>query len=110
MKFALVVAIAVSLLMALFAVQNAQQTQVTFLGKYFDGPLVIVLLLSFAAGAVATFLAMIPGSLRKSIDISKLKSSLAERSAKLELLEKQSANKEALQKKEIEHDNIHQKS
>jgi uncharacterized integral membrane protein len=88
MKFALIAAIAVSLVMAFFAVQNSQHAQVTFLGWYFDGPLVIILLLTFGSGVVATFLAMLPGSLRKSIEIKKLKSSLKERASKIEVLEK----------------------
>lgn len=46
MKFALIAAIVVSAVMAYFAVENSQQTQVTFLGWYFDAPLVIILLLS----------------------------------------------------------------
>jgi uncharacterized integral membrane protein len=74
--------------MAFFAVQNSQHTVVTFLGWYFDGPLVIVLLLTFGVGVVTTFLAMFPGSLRKSMEISKLKS-------RLETLEKQRNVEEA---------------
>ncbi|PKN12373.1 MAG: hypothetical protein CVU69_07770 [Deltaproteobacteria bacterium HGW-Deltaproteobacteria-4] len=50
MKFALIAAIVVSAVMAYFAVENSQQTQVSFLGWYFDAPLVIILLLSFGAG------------------------------------------------------------
>jgi len=90
MKFALVVAIALSVVMAFFAVQNSQHAQVSFLGWYFDGPLIIVLLLSFAVGAVAAFLAFLPGSLKKSMEISKLKSSLLVCSRKVESLEKAS--------------------
>ncbi|MDA8414627.1 MAG: LapA family protein [Desulfobacteraceae bacterium] len=88
MKFALVAAIALSLVMTYFAVQNSQHTLVTFLGWYFDGPLVVVLLITFGAGVLATFLATLPGSLRKSIEISKLKSRLTECSTKLEECEK----------------------
>ncbi len=88
MKFALIAAIALSMVMAFFAVQNSQSGQVTFLGWYFNGPMVIILLLSFGAGVIATFLAMLPGSLRKSLEISKLKSSLSEQSAKVEKFEK----------------------
>lgn len=88
MKFALIVAIALSMVMAFFAVQNSQSGQVTFLGWYFNGPMVIILLLSFGAGVITTFLAMLPGSLRKSLEISKLKSSLSEQSAKVEKFER----------------------
>jgi len=95
MKFALIPAIALALLMAFFAVQNSQHTQVTFLRWYFEGSLVIVLLLSFGAGVVTMFLAMLPGSLRKSIEISKLKSRLAEFSSNNEALQKQLKAKES---------------
>jgi uncharacterized integral membrane protein len=89
MKFALLAAIFVSALMAYFAVENSQQTQVTFLGWYFDAPLVIILLISFGAGALATFLATLPGSFRKSMEISKLKARLTVDAAKIEELEKE---------------------
>ncbi|MBE0502896.1 MAG: LapA family protein [Desulfuromonadales bacterium] len=89
MKFALIAAIVVSALMAYFAVENSQQTQVTFLGWYFDAPLVIILLLSFGTGVIATFLAILPGSFRKSREISKLKAQLNVDAAKIEALEKE---------------------
>lgn len=101
MKFALIASIAVSALMAYFAVQNSQQTEVTFLGWYFNGPLVIILLMSFGAGVLATFLAVLPGSLRKSMEISKLKARLAENATKIAALEKEQQRKDA-QKKETD--------
>lgn len=88
MKFALIAAIALSVLMAFFAVQNSQPTQVTFMGWYFNESLVIILLLSFGAGVLATLLAMLPGSLRKSMEIARLKSQVLECSSKLHDLEK----------------------
>jgi uncharacterized integral membrane protein len=102
MRVSLVAAIILALLMAFFAVQNSQPTHVTFLGWYFDGPLVIVLLLTFAAGAITALLATLPGSLRKTIEISKLKSRVAEGSRKIESLENSTDNK--LQN--IEHKNV----
>lgn len=89
MKFALIAAIIVSAVMAYFAVENSQQTQVSFLGWYFDAPLVIILLLSFGAGVIATFLAILPGSFRKSREISKLKAQLKADTAKIAALEKE---------------------
>jgi uncharacterized integral membrane protein len=74
MKITLIAAIVLPLVMAFFAVQNSQQTQVTFFGWYFDGPLVVILLFTFGTGVITTVLAMLPGSLHKSIEISKLKS------------------------------------
>ena len=89
MKFALIAAIIVSAVMAYFAVENSQQTQVSFLGLYFDAPLVIILLLSFGAGVVATFLATLPGSFHKSMEISKLKAQLTVDASKIAALEKE---------------------
>jgi uncharacterized integral membrane protein len=91
MKFGLIAAIALSVVMAFFAVQNSQHTQVTFLGWSFDGPLVIILLLTFGTGVITTLLAMLPGSLRKSIEISKLNSRVAENLSKLEAIKNTTA-------------------
>jgi len=88
MKVALIAAFVIALVMAFFAVQNSQHTQVTFLGWYFDAPLVIILLLTFGTGAVTSFLAILPGSVRKSVEISKLKSKLTECSSKLDVFER----------------------
>lgn len=92
MKFALIAAIALSIVMAFFAVQNSQPAKVTFMGWYFDSPLVIILLLTYGVGAVSAFLAMLPGTLRKSIELSKLKSRLTECTAKVASLEKAPIN------------------
>lgn len=105
MKLSLIAAIILSLLMAFFAVQNSQQTHVTFLGWYFDGPLVIVLLISFAVGALSALLIMLPGSLQKSIEISKLKSQLSKCSHKIESLEKISESRAQNPIKEAAHEN-----
>ena len=88
MRVSLIVAFVLALLMAFFALQNAQHTQVSFMGWYFDGPLVIVLLLSFAAGAIVTFLTMLPGTVRKSIEISKQRTRLLACEQQLAALEK----------------------
>jgi lipopolysaccharide assembly protein A len=106
MKFTLIVAVLLSLVMAFFAVQNSQHTQVTFMGWYFDAPLVIVLLLAFGIGATAAFLAMLPGSLRKSIEISKLKKISAEAMSKIESIEKQSLVYTAPQEKNPKNEQV----
>ena len=92
MRLSLMAAIILALLMAFFAVQNSQPTHVTFLGWYSDGPLVIILLLTFAAGAITALLATLPGTLKKTIEISKLKSKVAEGSRKIESIEKLSVS------------------
>ena len=100
MKFALIVALLLSMVMAFFAVQNSQHTQVTFMGWYYDAPLVIILLLAFGVGALSAFLAMLPGSLRKAMEISKLKKVSAETLTKLESQKKQSLLHASTQEKE----------
>ena len=89
MKSALFAALAVSVLMAFFAAQNSQHAQVTFLGWYFDAPLVIILIISFGAGVLATFLAAIPGSLSKTMKISRLNLVITENRSRIEALEMQ---------------------
>jgi len=95
MKFSLIASIALSLVMAFFAVQNSQQAQVTFMGRYFDGPLVIILLITFAVGVLSMFFAMLPGFLRKSFEISALKSRITVLSSQLKTLEKQQLTADA---------------
>lgn len=102
MKFALIAAIAVSLLMVFFAAQNAQHAQVTFMGWYFEAPMVIILLLSSSAGVLAAFLTVIPGSVSKSYKISKFNSVVAENASKIEKLEKQ-----LLESKVHEQESVH---
>jgi uncharacterized integral membrane protein len=89
MKLSLIAAIVLSLLMAFFATQNSQPTKVTFLGWFFDGPLVVVLLLTFAVGVLAALLATLPGAVSKKLEVSRLKARLAEGDRKIGLLEKQ---------------------
>jgi uncharacterized integral membrane protein len=89
MRLSLIAALVLSLLMAFFAVQNSQATHVTFLTWSFEGPLVIVLLLTFAAGTVVALLATLPGAVMKSVEVSKLKSRLTAGTQKVEELEKQ---------------------
>jgi len=89
MKFSLIAATVLSLLMAFFATQNSQATKVTFLKWYFDGPLVVVLLLTFAVGALAALLATLPGAVSKKLEVSRLKARLSESGRKIEQLEKQ---------------------
>lgn len=73
MKLAFITAISVAALAAFFAVQNSQVATVTFLGWYFEASLVMVLMISFAAGVLATMLVLLPSSLKKSLEIRRLK-------------------------------------
>jgi uncharacterized integral membrane protein len=73
MKLTFIAALVVAALAAFFAVQNSQESTVTFMGWYFEAPLVIVLLITFAAGALTAMLLMFPASLKKSLEIKRLK-------------------------------------
>jgi len=63
-----------------------------------------VLLLAFGVSALRAFLAMLPDSLRKSLEITKLKKVSAETMSKREFLGKQSLFHTAIQEKEPEND------
>lgn len=73
MKGYLPLSILIALVMAFFSVQNAQTVRVSFLSWFFESPLAVLLLLSFAAGAVTAFLASLPGRLRLNREIRDLK-------------------------------------
>lgn len=76
MRFTLVVALVIIVLVAIFALQNSQVVQVGFLLWRFEGPLVIVLLVTFAAGILTGWLAAIPSAWRKSRQVAELKREL----------------------------------
>ena len=61
---AVLVAALIALVSMIFSLQNAQKVQVTFLAWFFEGPLVVVLLVTFLAGASAAWLVTLPTRLR----------------------------------------------
>jgi len=76
MKFALFLAILFSALIITFSLQNSQLVQVQFLHWYFEGALVFVLLLTFAVGLLAMFLAALPGVFRRRSEVKSLQKEL----------------------------------
>lgn len=64
MRGIMILSILIALLMTFFSVQNAQTVRVSFLGWFFDSPLAVVLLISFAAGALTSALASLPSRIR----------------------------------------------
>ena len=78
MPIALIVAVALTVLVATFSVQNAQPVQVTFLKWYFEAPQVVVLLLTFAAGLVAGCLALVPSRFRKMRELGRCQARVRE--------------------------------
>lgn len=95
MKLAFVASLAVAALAAFFAVQNAQVSKVSFLGWYLEAPLVMVLLITFAAGAVTMLLSLLPASMKKSIEIKRLKTQLQAARQVTTTSQQQSASVEA---------------
>lgn len=69
----LVLALILAALAAVFSLQNAQPVSVNFLKWSFDASLVIVLVLTFAAGAISAFLVSIPWRIRVMRELSGLK-------------------------------------
>ncbi|WP_298431656.1 lipopolysaccharide assembly LapA domain-containing protein [Geobacter sp.] len=61
---AVLIAALIALVSMVFSLQNAQKVQVTFLAWFFEGPLVVVLLVTFLAGASAAWLFTLPTRLR----------------------------------------------
>jgi len=76
MRFTVIVALVIIVLVAFFAMQNSQAVQVSFLMWTFEGPQVIVLLITFAAGIVAGWLTAIPSTMKKSRQVAELKREL----------------------------------
>jgi len=80
MRLFVVLAFVLVGLAALFALQNAQPVSVNFIKWSFEASLVIVLLLTFAAGAVAAFLASIPWRIKVMRQLSGLKKNQRDKS------------------------------
>lgn len=67
------IAVVLMALAAVFALQNSQPASVNFLRWSFSASLVIVLILTFAAGALAAFLFSIPWRIKISRELAALK-------------------------------------
>jgi uncharacterized integral membrane protein len=74
MSFYTIFAIILTGLVALFSVQNSQPVKVTFLQWYFEGSLVIVLLLTFVAGLVTAYFFSLPARFRKARELADCRS------------------------------------
>jgi uncharacterized integral membrane protein len=61
---------------AFFAMQNSQEIQIRLLMWTFEGPLVIVLLITFATGILSGWLTAIPSTMKKSRQVAELKREL----------------------------------
>lgn len=73
MNLYLFFSLAIALLAGLFAVQNNQVVRVSFLSWFFESPMVVVLLLTFSAGALTALLASLPGRIRTFKELKDLR-------------------------------------
>lgn len=73
MRFLMAIAVVLMALAAVFALQNSLPVSVTFLKWSFTASLVIVLILTFAAGALSAFLFSIPWRVKISRELAALK-------------------------------------
>lgn len=73
MRGFLVGAILIAFVMVFFSVQNAQTVRVSFLSWHQESPLAVILLASFAAGAVTALCASLPSQIRNRREIRTLK-------------------------------------
>jgi uncharacterized integral membrane protein len=76
MRFTVIIALIIVVIVAFFAMQNSQLIQIDFLLWSFEGPLVIVLLITFAAGILSGWLTAIPSTMKKSRQVAELKREL----------------------------------
>lgn len=76
MRILVAVALLLSLLVTVFAVQNNQPTTVRFLAWSVDGSFALVLMITLITGIVAGVLLMVPGSVRNRLRVAELRRSL----------------------------------
>ena len=87
----LVLAIVLSVIAVIFALQNSEPTAVSFLTWDIVLPLALIILSTFAIGAVTALLLTIPGTFKRKRNISTLKK---EKQRLIEQLEKASTKVE----------------
>jgi putative membrane protein len=90
MQIFLFLALLISIVIVLFAVQNAALTTVTFLSFHFEGSLALILVVVFALGVLSGMFMTVPSFWRKS-------SALREQRRKVKQLEESSAMKASSQ-------------
>ncbi len=73
MRFTFVLALVIVVLTAFFSLQNAQTVRVAFFAWEREASLVLVLLVTFAAGVLAGWLATIPSVWRRSRTIGQFR-------------------------------------
>ncbi len=78
MRFYLVLALIISIVAVIFALQNAVPVTIAFMIWQFEGSLALVLLLTLVLGSLLGVSVSMPSSIRKSREVSSLKKKIAE--------------------------------
>jgi len=73
MRFFIVLALLIALVIVLFAVQNSAIVTVSFLSFHYNGSLALILIVVFTLGLLTGILISIPSLLRKSSDLREQK-------------------------------------
>jgi uncharacterized membrane protein YciS (DUF1049 family) len=84
MVFFLVLALAISILAGIFALQNSVPITISFLLWEFEGSLALVLLCTFALGVFVSLLVSAPAMIRKRLAVSNQNRRIAELEKRLE--------------------------
>jgi uncharacterized integral membrane protein len=76
MRFSFIIAICITAVVVTFSLQNSQKVQVQFLGWYFEGAMVLVLLMTFVIGALTMFFLSLPSRLARRRELKDLRRQL----------------------------------
>lgn len=74
MKFLFLIVI--SILVAIFALQNSNVVTINFFNKSFEGSLALIVIICYLLGVLSGFFYIIPSIIRKNLTISELRDKL----------------------------------
>jgi putative membrane protein len=77
MPFLLIIAIALAVLTAVFAIQNSDVIEVSFLGWEWEASLALILILTLGVGILVGYLAGLPGRVKKGSQLRQARKDLA---------------------------------
>ena len=81
---ALILALLLALVVTIFAVQNNEPTNITFIAWKTEGSLALVLMITFAMGILIGLLVSTPGSIKRRLQFADLKKHLQSLEKELE--------------------------
>ncbi len=83
MQISLILALVISVLAVIFALQNTSSVTLIFFGWRIDGPLALVLLVTLAVGFLVSLLASLPALIRDRLTVARQKRKVANLEATL---------------------------